>query len=150
MKRLRENLYRNSYPERILSAPRNLARTTENDTRKLIILFLPFVKGPAKKLYPPYDTRTIFRRGTAIQKYLFRSKPLTEYNMSKNCLYSIPCSWGKVAKSKARETSKSSMSGWDRKAGILNHIWKENGNHLPWEDEVKIIDREEHWRVRKL
>ena len=29
-------------------------------------------------------------------------------------------------------------------------MWKENGNHLPSWKEVKIIDSEEHSRIRRL
>ena len=29
-------------------------------------------------------------------------------------------------------------------------MWKEKGNHLPLQDEVEIIDRDEHWRIRRL
>ena len=32
----------------------------------------------------------------------------------------------------------------------MDHIWKEKGNHLPLRDEVEMIDREEHWRIRHL
>ena len=30
------------------------------------------------------------------------------------------------------------------------HKWKEKGNHQLLLDEVKIINREEHWRIRHL
>ena len=33
---------------------------------------------------------------------------------------------------------------------VLLYIWKENGNHLPLWDKVEIIDRAEHWRIRRL
>ena len=33
---------------------------------------------------------------------------------------------------------------------MVDHIWKEKGNHRPLLDEVKIIDREELWRIRHL
>ena len=33
---------------------------------------------------------------------------------------------------------------------MADHIWKEKGNPLPVSDEVKIIDREEHWRIKRL
>ena len=31
-----------------------------------------------------------------------------------------------------------------------DHIWKEKEKHLPLWDEVIIIDREEHWGIRRL
>ena len=36
------------------------------------------------------------------------------------------------------------------KSGMADHIWKEKGKHQPLLDEVKIIDREEYWRIRSL
>ena len=36
------------------------------------------------------------------------------------------------------------------KSGMADRIWKEKGNHLPYLDEVEIIDWAERWRVRRL
>ena len=36
------------------------------------------------------------------------------------------------------------------KSGMADHIWKETENHLPLWDEVKLIDREEHCKIRCL
>ena len=33
---------------------------------------------------------------------------------------------------------------------MADHIWKEKGNHLPLWDKVKIIDRDELWRISHL
>ena len=33
---------------------------------------------------------------------------------------------------------------------MADHIWKEKENHLPLWDKVKIIERDEHWRIRRL
>ena len=33
---------------------------------------------------------------------------------------------------------------------MADHIWKEKGNHLPLWDKVEMIDRAEHWRIRRL
>ena len=98
---LRHNLHRNNCPERITSAPRNLDRRIEDNTRKLITVYLPYVKGLAERIQKircPYDIRTVFTSGLTLQRYLFRVKPPTEFNMIKNCVYSIPCSCGKIYK----------------------------------------------------
>ena len=118
---LRHNLRRNNYPESITSAPRNLDRRREDNTRKLTTVCLPYVKGLAEriqKICSPYDIRTVFTSGSTLRKYLFRVKPPTEFNMTKNCVYSIPCSCGKniqwldwsPTKSKARRTSEGSST----------------------------------------
>ena len=60
---LKHNLDRNNYPERITSAPRNLDRKIEDNTRKLTTVCLPYVKGLAErtqKRCSPYDIRTVF------------------------------------------------------------------------------------------
>ena len=42
------------------------------------------------------------------------------------------------------------VRGEIEKSCMADHIWKENGNHLPLWDKVEIIDRAEHWRIRRL
>ena len=42
------------------------------------------------------------------------------------------------------------VRGEIEKSGMVHHIGEKNGNHLTLWDEVKIIDREEHWRIRRL
>ena len=98
---LRHNLHRNNYPERITSAPRNLDRGMENNIRKLTTVWVPSVKGLAEriqKICSPYDITTVFTSGSTLRRYLFRVKPPTEFNMTKNWVYSIPCSCGKIYK----------------------------------------------------
>ena len=98
---LRYNLHRNNYPEHITLAPRNLHRRIEDSTWKLTTVCLPYVKGLAEriqKICSPYDIRSVFTSGSTLKKYLFWVKPPTEFNMIKNCVYSIPCSYGKIYK----------------------------------------------------
>ena len=100
---LRHNLHRNNYSEHITSAPRNLDRRIEDETRKLTTVCLLYVKGLAERIQricSPYDIRTIFTSGLTLRRYLFGVKSPTEFNMIKNCMYSIPCSCGKVYKGK--------------------------------------------------
>ena len=90
---LKDNLHRNNYPEHITLAPRKLDWRIEDNNRKLIIVCLSHVKGLAEriqKICSPYDIRTVFTSGSTLQKYLFRVKPPTEFNMTKNSLYSNP------------------------------------------------------------
>ena len=158
---LRHNLHRNNYPESITSAPRNLDRRVEDNTRKLTAVCLPYVKGLAeriKKICSPYDIRTVFTSGSTLWRFLFWVKLPMEFNMTKNCIYSIPCSCGKIYKGETgrplkvrlEEHRKAIVRGEIEKSGMVDHIWKENGNHLPLWDKVEIIDRAEHWRIRRL
>ena len=132
-----------------------------DNTQKLTTVWLPYVKGLAeriKKICSPYDIRTEFTSGSTLRGYLFRVKPPTEFNMTKNCVYSIPCSCGKIYKGETgrplkvrlEEHRKAIVREEIEKSGMADHIWKENWNHLPLWDKVEIIDRAEHWRIRRL
>ena len=45
---------------------------------------------------------------------------------------------------------KAVIPGEIEKSGMADHIRKEKGNHLPLWDKVKIIDRDEPWRLSHL
>ena len=71
----------------------------EDDIRKLTTVCQSYIKGLAEriqKICSPYDIRTVLTSGSTLRRYLFRVKPTTEFNMIKNCVYSIPCSCGKI------------------------------------------------------
>ena len=149
---LRHNLHRNNYPERITLAPRNLYRRIEDNTRKLTTVYLSYVKGLAEriqKICSPYDIKRVFTSGSTLRRYLFWVKLPTEFNMTKNCVYSIPCSCGKIYKGdtgrplkvRLEEHRKIVVRGEIENSGMADHIWKEKGNHLPLWDKVEIIDR---------
>ena len=78
--------------------------------------------------------------------------------MIKNCVYSIPCSCGKIYKGEAcrllrvklEEHRKAVVRGEIEKSVMADYIWKEKGNHLPLWDKVEIIDRAEHRRIKRL
>ena len=154
---LRHSLHRIYYT----AARRNLDRTKENNTRKLTTACLPYVKGLAEKIQKiccTYDIRIIFTSGSTLWRYLFRLKLLTEFSMTKNFVYSIPCSCGKVYKRKTyrplkvrlEEHRKGVIRGKIEKSEMANYIWKEKGNHLPLWDKVKIIDKEKHCWIKRL
>ena len=158
---LRLNLCCNNYPGRIRAAPRNLDRRIEDNTRKLTTVCLPYVKRIAEsiqKICSPCDIRTVFTSVSTLRRYVFRVKPPTEFSMTKNCVYSIACSCGKIYKGetghplkvKLEEHRKAVVRGEIERSGVAHHIWKEKGNHLPIWDKVEIIDKAEHWRIRRL
>ena len=130
---LRHNLHRNNYPESITSASRNLDRRMEDNTRKLTTVGLPYFKGLAErthKICSPYDIRTVFTSGSTLRRYLFRVKPPTEFNMTKNCVYSIPSRCGKIYKGETgrplkvrlEEHRKAVVRGEIEKSGMADHI----------------------------
>ena len=78
--------------------------------------------------------------------------------MIKNCVYSIPCSCGKVYKDETchplkirlEQHQEAVVLGEIEKSGMADHIWKEKGNQLPLWNKVKIIDKDEPWRIRRF
>ena len=148
---LRLNLHHNNYPERITSSPSNLDRRIEDETWKLTTVCLPYVKCQAERIQricSPYDIRTIFTSGSTLRRYLFCVKSPIDLNMTKNCVYYIPCSCDEVyqgetchpLKIRLEEHRKAVVRGELENLGMPDHIWKEKGNHLPLWDEIKITD----------
>ena len=78
--------------------------------------------------------------------------------MIKNYVYSILCGCGEIYKGETvrpqkvtiEEHRKPVVLGEIEKSDMADHIYKEKGNHLPLWDELEIIDRAEHWRIRHL
>ena len=53
-------------------------------------------------------------------------------------------------KVRLEEHQKTVYQGEVKKSDMADHICKEKGTSLPLWEEVKIIDGEEHWRIRCL
>ena len=161
MTRLRNTLRRNNYPDSILSTRKMNRVSEESETQKPPTVCLPYIRGVSEriqKICAPYNIRTVFKSESTLRRHLVRVKPPTEKNQTKNCIYSIPCSCSKVYKGKTcrplkvrvEEHRKAVTRGETDKSGIAYHVWKEKGDHRPLWDEVKIINSEPHWKVRKL
>ena len=105
----------------------------------------------------PKDMQSIWHQDSIHKWFNFQIKLPIEFNI-KNCIYSIPGSCGKTYKGETgcplkvrlEDHRKAVVRGEIKKSGMADHIWKEKGNHLPLWDEVEIIDRGEHWRIRRL
>lgn len=76
----------------------------------------------------------------------------TGENKVKNCGYSIPDSCGKKYKNeyKLKEHRKAVVRGETIKLSMTDCVWWESGSHQPLWNGMKILNKEEHWRVRRL
>ena len=145
---LRHNLHRNNYPERITSASRNLDMSLEDDTLKLTTVCQPYVKELSEriqKVCSPYDIRTLFTNGSTLRRYHFRVKPPTEFNMAKNSVYFIPCSCGKIYKSKTVHSLKVMIEKHGKaviRGDIESRVWRtiygrKSETHCPYGIKLK-------------
>ena len=133
----------------------------EDNTRKLTTVCLPYVKELVERIQKnctPYVIRRVFTSGSILRRYLFRVKPPTEFSMTKNYVDTTLCCCGKINKGETgrplkvtlEEHRKAVVRGEIEKSVMADHIWKEKGTHLPLWDKVKMIDRAEQWRIRRL
>ena len=158
---LRHNLYRNNYPEPLISAPRNRDWRIEDITRKFTTVCVPYVKGLSEgsKRYVLHMTSGQYSQvvqlsgdiSSVSSHQLNSTWPGTVFTPSPASVVKYT-KVRQVAHKKARqkEHRKTIVRGEIEKSGIADHIWKEKGIHLPLWNEVEIIDRAENWRIRRL
>ena len=53
-------------------------------------------------------------------------------------------------KVRLQEHQKAVTRGEVEKSGVTDHIWREKEGYCPLCDQVQIIDKEHHWKIRKL
>ena len=146
---LRHNLNRNNHPEHITSAPRNLDSRIVDNTRKLTTVCLLYIKGLAEriqKICRPYDIRTVFTSGSTLRRHLFRFKPPTKFYIIKNCVYSIPCSCGKIYKGETGHSLKVRLKElWNMKVTIIPIVIGALGTVtkglIQWLEDLEITGR---------
>lgn len=92
------NLQRNNYKMNIIWAatPKADSQIQKTDKNWLTIANLPYTRGMAERSQKIYNwnNRTIFKSNPRLQRHLMKEKPLLKENMTKNCIYNIPCSCG--------------------------------------------------------
>ena len=78
--------------------------------------------------------------------------------MTKDCVYAIPCSrgreykgeTGRLLKVRLQEHEKAVTHDEVEKSGMADHIWRDKGYQRALCDQVEIIVKEHHWKIRKL
>ena len=125
-----------------------------NNTQKTACL--PYMKWLSEKIpriCGPYDIRTTFKTLTTLRRYLSRVRTPIVDNMTKVMyVYAFPCSCGRKyegetgcpLKVRFQEHQKSVTRG-----EVADPIWREKGDQCPLWDQVEIIDKEHHCKIRK-
>ena len=161
IRRLKETFQRNGYPKKFLEKTTRRTSTQKQDQQQLAAtICLPYTRGLSEKvrrICGKYNIRTVFRSNTTLRQKLTKVKPPTTKLQTKNCIYDIPCSCGRSYKGETcrplsvrlDEHKKATIRGETMKSGMAEHAWSE-GDHRPAWEEVTIIDREPHWKVRKI
>ena len=98
---------------------------------------------------------TVFKSDTTLRSRLVRSKDPADPNKQDGVVYKIPCACGKVNPGETGRPMQESMKEHDRDirlARTQNSAVSEHANgtgHKPLWNEVKFIDRDNHWYTRK-
>lgn len=89
-----------------------------------------------QRICVPY-IRIMFKSSATLRRYHSRKKPPSKDNITKNCVYSTPCSCvvdykGKTShllKVRVGEPQKVLVNGAILKLGMAVHIWKKEGGY---------------------
>ena len=159
MDHLTETFKRNGYPSRVIDhKPKH--QNEQPKEKPTATVSLPYSRGLSEKIRRicgRYNIRTVFRSDTTLRRTLTKVRPPTPKEHTKNCIYDIPCSCGRSYKGETsrplsvrlEEHRKATIRGETLRSGVAEHAWSE-GDHRPAWHEATIIDREPHWKVRKI
>ena len=160
MKHLTDTFRRNGYPTGFITNRAKDNSQQQPREKPTATVSLPYTRGLSEKLRRicgRYNIRTVFRSTTTLRKSLTHVRPPTPKEQTKNCIYDIPCSCGRSYKGETgrplsvrlEEHRKATIRGETLKSGVAEHAWSE-GDHRPAWHETTIIDREPHWKIRKI
>ena len=160
MSRLTSTFRRNGYPTSFMKHKPKEASQQQPRDKPIATVSLPYNRGLSEKLRRicgAYNIRTVFRSTTTLRRSLTKVRPPTTKEQTKNCIYDIPCSCGRSYKGETgrplavrlEEHRKATIRGETLKSGVAEHAWSE-GDHRPAWDDTTIIDKEPHWKIRKI
>ena len=99
---------------------------------------------------------TVFKSDTTLRSHLVRPNDGVDPNKQDGVVYKIPCQCGKVYIGETGRSMHKRIKEHDRDirlARTQTSVVSEHANkfgHYPLWDEVKFIDRDQHWNTRKV
>ena len=119
---------------------------------------LPYIKGVSETLHrnlQQQGIRTVFKSDITLTSRLVRPKDPADPNKQDGVVFKIPCARGKVYIGETGQLMQERMKEHDRDTRLArtrNSAVSEHANgtgHKPLWNEIKFIDRENHWYTRK-
>ena len=137
MSRLTDIFRRNGYTTGFVThKPRDRSQQQPRD-QPIATVSILYNRGLSEKLRR-IIIRTVFRSTTTLRRSLTKVTPQTTKEQTKNCIYDIPCSCGRLYKGETgrplavrlEEHRKATIRGETLKSGVAEHAWSE-GDHRP-------------------
>ena len=119
---------------------------------------LPYVKGLSeapRRCLQKQGIRTVFRSDKRLRSHLVRPKDTVDPAKEDGIVYKIPCECGEVYIGETGRSTHERIKEHDvdiRLARTQSSGVSEHSNvtgHYPLWDEVKFIDRDPHWYIRR-
>ena len=160
-KHLSTVLVANCYPRSFLqkvTKTKNAALRKANMTDFKCTTVLPYIKGVSETLSRSLQQgiRTVFKSDTTLRSRLVRPKDPADPSKQDGIVYKIPCECGKVCIGETGQPMPERIKEHDRDICLAltqNSAISEHANetgHKPLWNEVKFIDRDNHWYTRKV
>lgn len=166
---IKEVLELNSYPVHFINRhftkletqQRNTTTTTptlSNDT--FIINTIPYIRGFSEKLRRighKYNIRTVFKTQHTLRSILTHTKPINTIQNTKNVIYKIPCSCGRLyigqtkrpMQVRATEHKRNIQNHQTRNSTLAEHFWSDGIHDFDFTN-MQTITREAHTNRRQI
>ncbi|XP_078370337.1 uncharacterized protein LOC144654108 [Oculina patagonica] len=161
-KHLSSVLVSNGYPFSFLqkiTKTRKPSTSAEPTTEFKSTAVLPYVKGLSEQLrrcLQQQGVRAVFKSETTLRSHLVRPKDAVDSTKQDGVVYRIPCECGKVYIGETGRPMQDRIKEHDRDirlartqtSAVAEHT--NNTGHYPLWNEVKFIDRDQHWYKRRV
>ncbi|KAL9973358.1 hypothetical protein ACROYT_G019801 [Oculina patagonica] len=161
-KHLSSVLVSNGYPFSCLqkiTKTRKPSTSAEPTTKFKSTAVLPYVKGLSEQLrrcLQQQCVRAVFKSETTLRSHLVRPKDAVDSTKQDGVVYRIPCECGKVYIGETGRPMQDRIKEHDRDirlartqtSAVAEHT--NNTGHYPLWNEVKFIDRDQHWYKRRV
>jgi hypothetical protein len=129
-----------------------------NDVKPIGSVVIPYVKGISdkfKRIGNRYTIRTIFKSKYTLRNTLMRTRPMSDPQLTAQCIYNIPCECGRsyVGETGRQLSVRIGEHKFNLKNGLLDksnlaqHAFEE-AHQISW-NEAKILQIEVNSRQRK-
>ncbi|KAL9965123.1 hypothetical protein ACROYT_G028877 [Oculina patagonica] len=161
-KHLSSVLVSNGYPFSFLqkiTKTRKPSTSAEPTTEFKSTAVLPYVKGLSEQLRRCLQQQgvwAVFKSETTLRSHLVRPKDAVDSTKQDGVVYRIPCECGKVYIGETGRPMQDRIKEHDRDirlartqtSAVAEHT--NNTGHYPLWNEVKFIDRDQHWYKRRV